>query len=182
MGEVINLRSELSEAATTITKLMNEKTQLEGLVEATKSYYSEHFAKNAEAYAQQVSAYQKSMEQGVQEIEKKYQLEIEYRKKLEEQIGEFQETQEKLRSENKKLDSELDKKKEIVKEIQEKLLTKNNAVHNLEIKNEELTNSLELANLSLKQHRVSLMNHEESQSKDRKSKFELEKMQAQVEN
>ena len=180
--EMFSLRSELSEAVTTITKLMNEKSQLEALVEATKSYYTEHFSKNAEAYAQQVSEYQKSMQQGVQEMEKKYQLEIEYRKKLEEQVGEFQETQEKLKNDNKNLTTELEKTKEIVEEIQEKLMTKNNAVHNLEIKNEELTNSLELANLSLKQHRVSLMNLEDNQSKDRKSKFEIEKMQAQVDS
>ena len=180
--EIMTLKQELTEAVSTISRLMSEKTQLESLVDATKAYYTEHFTKNAEAYTQQLTTYQQSMQNGFQEVEKKYNLEIEYRKKLEDQIGEFQESQEKLKKENKALESELEKRKEIIEEIQEKLLTKNNAVHNLEIKNEEMTNSLELANLSLKQHRVSLMNLEDSQSKDRKAKFELEKMQAQLEN
>ena len=120
------------------------------------------------------------MVQSVGELEKKYTVEVQYRQKLEDQISEFQTNKEQLKKENANLKQDLEKTKEIVDEMQEKLLTKSNLVHNLEIKNEELTNSLELANISLKQHRVSIMNLEDSKSKDRKMQFEKEQMQIQI--
>ena len=133
-----------------------------------------------QVYTSQVNAYQQSMVQSVGELEKKYTVEVQYRQKLEDQISEFQTNKEQLKKENANLKQDLEKTKEIVDEMQEKLLTKSNLVHNLEIKNEELTNSLELANISLKQHRVSIMNLEDSKSKDRKMQFEKEQMQIQI--
>ena len=178
--ELLQLKVELETAAATISALSEEKQRSEAMIEATKNYYNEQFTRNAEVYTSQVNAYQQSMMQSVAELEKKYTVEVQYRQKLEEQISEFQNNKEQMKKENTNLRQDLEKTKEIVDEMQEKLLTKTNFVHNLEIKNEELANSLELANISLKQHRVSIMNLEDSKSKDRKMQFEKEQLQIQI--